>query len=290
MRRKMSPELGVQLFINGVVVGMIYVLVALGLNLLLGVAGIFNFAHGDFYMLGAYTLFATYSVFHLNYGLALVITTIVIALFGAICYRLVFHRIRTSVLLCLVASVGMGLVFEQGALVGFGTTQRGMPTVFQGIISIGDITLPQERLVVILLSLVVMLALYFIIMKTKIGKAIRAVSSDIDAASLQGISSGWIFLIVMAMGCALAGIAGGIIAPVYAVYPMMGENMLMMILIIIILGGLGSMPGAIVGGLLIGMMHSFGSHFFSGLQTLLMLFCVGVILVFKPWGIFGHEH
>jgi branched-chain amino acid transport system permease protein len=286
----MSTELWLQLVLNGLVVGMVYVLVAAGLNLLLGVAGLFNFAHGDFYMLGAYLLFATYAVFHLNYGLALVITTIVIAFFGVICYRAVFHRIRTDVLLCLVASVGIGLVFEQGALVGFGTTPRGLPPVFKGIISVGGITLPQERLVVILLSLIAMLALYFIIMKTKIGKAIRAVSSDVDAAHLQGISSGRIFLIVMAMGCALAGIAGGIIAPVYAVFPLMGENMLMVILIIIILGGLGSMPGAIVGGLLVGMMHSFSSHFFSGLSELFILCCVGAILVFKPWGIFGHEH
>ena len=283
----MTEGLFLQLFINGFASGMVYVLVASGLILVLGVARIFNFAHGEFYMLGAYGTFALCQVFHVNYFLSIFVTLLAVAGFAAFCYRFVFHYLRGNLLLCAAASMGLSMMIERAALVGFGTQERGLPPAFTGSIKLLGVALPVEKLVLIGLCIGLMCGLYYLLMKSKLGKAMRAVKIDTDVAALQGVNTTNVYLLTMAIGCALAGFAGGVVAPLFSITPNMGHTMLLKCFMVLIVGGLESMVGGIVGGLLIGMTLSFGYYFFGGLSEILLFAVIGVILVFKPGGLFG---
>jgi len=283
----MTLDLFSQLFVNGLTTGMIYVLIASGLILVLGVARIFNFAHGEFYMLGAYATFALCQVLQVNFFISIVLATLVVALFAAICYRVVFHPIRGNLLLCAAASMGLSMMFERGALVSFGTQERGLPSAFTGVMTIGTLAMPVEKIAVILLCVANMLGLYYLLMRTKLGKAMRAVKLDTEVAALQGINTTRVYGLTMAVGCALSGLAGGIIAPLFSITPAMGHAMLLKCFMVLIVGGLESMLGGVVGGLVIGMTLSFGYYFLGGLSEILLFSIIGVILVFKPGGLFG---
>ena len=283
----MTGSLFLQLLVNGLATGMIYVLIASGLILVLGVARIFNFAHGEFYMLGAFATFALYQVFQLNYFLSIGLAVIAVGLLAAIGYRFIFHYLKGNLLLCAAASMGLSMMLERGALVGFGTQERGMPSVFKGNLTVGQATLPLEKLAVIVLCVSVMFGLYHLLMNAKLGKAMRAVKQDTEVAALQGISTTWIYALTMVIGCALAGLAGGIIAPLFSITPGMGHAMLLKCFMVLIVGGMESLLGGVVGGLLIGLTLSFGYYFFGGLSEILLFAVIGLILAFKPGGLFG---
>jgi len=286
----MTATLLVQVLVNGLQRGMIFVLVASGLVLILGVAKIFNFAHGEFYMLGAYAAFFACCIAGLNYALGLILAVLAIALLGGLTYTAVFRHIRSNILLGAAATMGLSLIFRQGALVLFGSLQKGIPSVFPGLITVAGISLKVERLVIIMLALLVMLVLYLILMKTRLGKSIRAVMADEEAASLQGIDSNVIYLITVAIGCSLAGFAGATMAPVYAIFPDMGVSMLMIVLLVIIVGGLESLNGAVITGLAVGLLLSFGYQFIGVYNEIVVFLIVAAFLLFRPWGLFGHPH
>jgi len=179
------------------------------------------------------------------------------------------------------------MMFERGALVGFGTQERGLPSAFSGVVTIGHVAMPLEKIAVILLCVAIMLGLYYLLMKTKLGKAMRAVKLDTEVAALQGINTMRVYALAMVVGCALAGLAGGIIAPLFSITPGMGHAMLLKCFMVLIVGGLESMLGGVVGGLVTGMTLSFGYYFLGGLSEILLFSLIGVILVFKPGGLFG---
>lgn len=283
----MTVSVFAQLVVNGLSIGLIYVLIASGLILILGIARIFNFAHGNFYMLGAYVVYSAYFLFHLNFFASLILAALIVGLFGGICYQLVFCRVQGNILLGAMASIGLMLMMEQGILLGFGTKERGMSTVFTRMITVGGIRLPEARLMVILLCFLVMAGLYILLMKTKVGKAMRAVSSNADAASLLGIDTHRIFIITMIVGCVLAGLAGAIIAPVFAIHSGMGHSVLFLVFMVLILGGMNSIPGAVLGGMMTGLLVSFGFHFFGGFVYVFLFCFIAVFMVLKPGGLLG---
>lgn len=293
----MTVSLFAQVLTNGLALGMLFVLFALGFDLILRVTRIFNFAHGEFYMLGGYVLFFTCAVLQLPFAAALILTTAALILIGSISYMGVFHWVRQRfkpgmpftymLLMSAMASLGLKMIFSQGALVGFGTTTRGVPSAFPQMIAIGGVTLPAERLALIVLGLLVMACLYFLMFKTKLGKSMRAVSFDAVASSLQGINPSRTYLAGFAVGCGVAGIAGGMIAPIFAVTADMGHHILFVALLVIIVGGLGSYKGAILGGIMVGLLLNFGYHFFGGLSELFLFIAVIIVLIFKPGGFLG---
>lgn len=283
----MSAELFGQLLINGLSIGMIYVLVASGLILLLGVVRIFNFAHGEFYMFGAYITFFMCQSLHVNYFLSVAIAICLVTLFSLLCYQFVFHHIRGDILLCTAASIGLSMMMLRGALLSFGTQERGLPPPYGGSLAIGTVALPAEKILAILLCLAVMFGLYWLLMRTQMGKAMRAVKLDSEVASLQGINTKRIYTVAFAVGCALAGLAGGIIAPVFAITPSMGHALLLNCFMALILGGMGSMLGGVIGGFVIGLILSFGVYYLGGLSEILLFAVIGTVLIFKPGGLFG---
>jgi branched-chain amino acid transport system permease protein len=279
-----------QLIVNGLGIGMVYVLLASGFNLIIAISGILFLAYGQFYMLGAYILWGLMTLFGVPFFISLCVATVVPAILGGIIYKLVFQRIQSmkrQFLNSIVAALGLMLLIGQAALLGFGTSSRGLSSVFPGMLTFAGVSISFEKVVLIVLALVVLLGVHFFIRNTNAGRAMRAVSFNPDVAALQGVNAKRIYLVVMALGCALAGFAGGIMAPVFAVSPAMGEIVLL-IFLVVLLGGIGSMLGSIIAGLILGLTLSFGQYFIgSGVAQILFFAVIGLIIFFRPGGLFG---
>ncbi len=279
-----------QLVIDGLAMGLVYVLLASGLNLILSTPRILFIAYGELYMLGAYIVWYLMVPYQLPFYVALPVATIAPAILGGIIYRLIFQRIQymeRQFLTNIVAATGLMMLMAQAAFFIFGTESRGMPSVFTGMIRLGPLSISVEKLVLIILTLAVLISLHLFLQKTRIGRAMRAVSFNADVAALQGVNPNITYLATMMVGCALAGFAGGIMAPVFAISPTMGAVTLL-VLLVVMLGGIGSMPGAILAGLILGITLSFGQYFIgSGLSQILFFVVIGIILFFRPGGLLG---
>jgi branched-chain amino acid transport system permease protein len=280
----------VQLVIDGLGMGMVYVLLASGFNLIIAVSGILFIAYGQFYMLGAYVLWGLMVLLKVNFFISLCVATVVPGILGGIIYKLIFHRIQfmgRQLLNGIVAALGLTMLIGQAALLVFGTSSRGVSSVFTGMLKLGGVSISFEKIILIVLAVVVLLGLHFFLQKTNIGRGMRAVSFNPDVAALQGVNPNKIYLGAMAVGCGLAAFAGGIMAPVFAISPGMGMIVLL-ILLVVMLGGIGSMPGAIIAGLILGVTLSFGQYFIgTGVAQILFFAVIGVITFFRPGGLLG---
>lgn len=283
----MTLQLFLQLLVNGISIGLLYALVALGLVLVLGVAKVFNFAHGEFYMLGAYALYAFHVTIRLNFAVSVVLSALAVALLGALCSRAIFQLIRGSLLKAAATTIGLGIIIRQAVLQGFGTAERGVSPILPGVITLRGVTVSIERLAVIGFGIFLVGVLAWFLTRTKIGIAMRATNLDEDAAKLQGINADRMYLVAIAVGSGLAGAAGAIVAPVLALSPEMGHAMLFLVLMVIVLGGMQSPLGAVLGGLILGLALSFGFHFLGGMSELATFFLIGIVVMFKPHGLFG---
>jgi len=296
----MSPGLFIQLIVNALTIGSIYILMVLGLDIILRGTKILNFAHGQLYMLGAYVLLLFFQTLNLNFALALILSGATLAVVGALSYLGVFavlsRRFTVSttfsyrLLLSAMASVGLMMILQQGTLLCFGTQERGILSPFPQIIDVFGVRISLTRVVIIFLSILICIGLFLLMYKTRFGKIMRAVSYDPEAVTLQGINTFWIFVSCFALGSALAGLAGGIIAPLFSVTPAMGQNIIFMSFLVLLVGGIGSYRGTIAGGLLVGLLLSFGFQFMGGIAELFVFILVIVILVFKPGGLLGEAN
>jgi len=291
-------DMFIQSLVNGVTGSLILILIASGLCLIFGIMHIVNFAHGEFFMLGgfgAWLFFARYPLpfiesDHLRYIFSVMLSMTFVGLLGVVVEKYIFRPFREDFQATIIAATGLMLILQSGALVSFGATDKVISSPFSGMVSLGAISLSSERLAAIICGVVFIISLYFFILKTKLGKAMRAVAQDQKAALLQGININYIFSLSMAIGCALAAAGGALVGPIFYVNPYMGIAPIMKAFVVIILGGMGSVPGAIICGFIIGMTESFvttyvGAHF-SMLVVFLLL--IGVLLI-KPTGLFSHE-
>jgi len=276
-----------QLLLNGFVLGSSYVLVAAGFTLVYGSARVFNFAHGHFYMLGAF-IYGGLILLGLPWILSLIIAGLALALFGYLSWQVIFRPLYFDVFLTVATTVGLGLIMVQGVILIAGERDIVVPSVLKGVLTLGDTAVSVEKLSIVLMSLAVMLALH-LFLKSKIGKALEATTIDPEGASLQGINTGQMFVIAMALGSALAGIAGAVIVPYLSAQPNMGYPITTTYLCIVVVAGHGSLKGAVITGLLFGLIKSFGYHFLGTWDYTLMLLLVAVIMYLRPWGIWGVE-
>jgi branched-chain amino acid transport system permease protein len=285
----MAVEL-VQLIVNGLGMGLIYVMLAVGFNLIMSIPRIFLIAYGEFYALGAYVLWGMLVKWKQPFFLSLIVAAIVPAILGAVSYKLIFERIQYAerrFLANIVAAIGLMMILKQGILLFFGTESRGLPPVFRGMINIAGVRISVEKAVLILFALLVALGVYLILQKTNTGRAMRAVSFRADMASLQGVNPNRTYLIALVLGCAISGFAGGMMAPVFAISPSMG-TIILPVMFVIMLGGVGSMLGAVTGGLILGMTMAFGQYFIgSGVAQIMLYAVIGIIIFFRPGGLFG---
>jgi len=185
------------------------------------------------------------------------------------------------------ATISLTFFFEGAASMIFGMQDKGLSMVLPGVFSLNDFSISYQKIAVIVFTLIVMAAMYFVLNRTKIGLAIQAAAQEPDAANLYGIHVGRIKTLVMGIGCALAAMAGGIMAPVYPINPFMGRIPLIMSLLAIVIGGIGSLTGAIVGGIILGFLNSVIAYYLSYFSEVVLFALVILILLVRPQGLFG---
>lgn len=279
-----------QSILNGLVSGGIYILVALGLTLVLSIMGIVQLAHGEVYMLGAYGVYYLCAGAGLNFFLALLISALLVGGLGIVLERFFFRPFRGQLDRALIVAIGLILLLQNAVMVTAGGSPRAFASPFPGVLSILGVTLSWERLVVVLVGLGLVSALFLLIQRTKVGQAMVAISQDRDAAALQGINIDRISSIAMFLGCALAAVAGALVGAMFSVTPLMGGFALMKGIAVIILGGLGSIPGAVVGGLILGLIDGIVPPLLTTHMAGLIGFgFIILVLLFRPQGILGHE-
>ena len=278
-----------QVMVNGLVSGLIYALTAAGFTLLYGNAGILFFAIGDAYMLGAIAFYYLIVVVGLPYSVALLAVLVLLGILGVLLETLIFRRMRGNDLTMAFASLAVGLLIAGVALELFGEQAKGLSSPFPGRFKLLGIMLTWDKVVIIAASLIILTGLHLFFKRTRTGRAIRAVSQELDAARLMGVEVNFIKALTFFMALAVAGSAGALVTPLYYADVFMGPPVLMTTLIVVVLGGLGSFPGAIIGGILIGLIESFGYTFIGGVTTVVMFLAVIILLIFKPQGLLGRE-
>lgn len=289
----MEWHLLVQGGLNGVMLGLNYALIALGLTLIFGIMGIVNFSHGEMYMLGGYVAYFLFGQFGWNFFVTLVGAGLIVGLLGVVLEILVFRPLTTRPkleLTSLIAAVGLAWVLQMLAVIAFGEQDQKVPSAFKGILTMGGAVITKERLAAILIGVLLIVILNLFLLKTKTGRAIRAVAQDKEAAALQGVSVSRISALAFGIGCGLASIAGALVAPIFIVNPSLGSEVILKAFLVVILGGMGSVPGAVLGGLVLGFIESFGSLFFTVPTVMVLTFILIIfILVVRPQGLLGHE-
>lgn len=278
----------VQVLVNGLMLGLTYVLIASGFSLIYGIMRLLNFAHGEFYMLGAFAAYLLCEALGLNYYAALLLSMILIAALGILVYRFFLRPFRDQHDPSLVIALGVAMLIGGLALLVFGEKDKSISPVLTGVIKVFGATLSKERILVIIVAILLMVALTLYIKFSRTGQAMRAVAQDREAAALQGIGVDSTFTLCMAISSALAGAAGALLAPLFFVNPFLGMHAVLKALIVVVIGGLGSIPGAIAGGLLLGFVESFGNTFFGDITEILGFVIVMMVLIFRPQGLFGH--
>lgn len=286
----MSIDALSQSILNGFSSAGIYILVALGLTLVLSIMNIVQLAHGEIYMIGAYGVYYMVVSLGLNFLLALVISTLLVGGLGILLERLCFRPFRGQPDRALIISIGLILVLQNVVLSIAGGTPKLFSSPFTGVLQILGTSISWERLSIVLIGFGLLAALFLFVRMTKTGQAMLAISQDREGAALQGINIDRISAVAMFFGCALAAIAGALVGSLFSISPTMGSFALMKGIAVIILGGLGSIPGAVVGGLILGLidgiMPVLTTTYIAGLIGFAAII---IILIFRPQGIWGHE-
>lgn len=297
----MNSILFLQTLLNALMLAGLYVMTATGLSLVLGVLHIINFAHGAFLMFGAYLVWMLVDkettaienvpeflrVLEIPYPLAAIMAVIAIGALGALVNRVLYQRFWGKVLPCLIVAVGLTQIMQQGAFVTFGIHTKSVPTYFEGLVDIFGARFPLERLMIIVVAVLLTTGLLLLLRYTRTGLAMRAVAQDSDAAAVSGVNIPRTATIAMFIGCSMAAAAAAVIAPVFTVHAYMAEGYLIKAFMVIILGGMGSITGAIWAGILVGFIDAFGNVFFGYFTQIILLALVIGVIVFKPTGLFS---
>lgn len=286
----MPASVYVQIAINGIVISCLYVLVALGLALIFGIMHVVNFAQGTIFMVAGLTLFVLNVAFGLNYALSGLLAVAGMAVLGLLMERFLFRRLFGQFLASLVMSLGVLLAVEGVCWMLFGITGQAIPSVFPGVVRVLGAAVSKQRLVVILGGLALIGALFLFIRYTRAGRAIRAVEQNPDGAILQGIDIAEVTRLVFMLSFGLSGLAAVLAAPILPVDPSMGHMPLLKGLVIIVLGGMGSVTGTLVGGLIVGFTESIMGTFFDQVDASLATFgLLMLILIVRPSGLLPYR-
>jgi branched-chain amino acid transport system permease protein len=276
-----------QLTVNGLMSGGIYALIASGFTLILGVIQVFNFSQGQFYMLGAYVTFGIVTSLGLPYPVAILAALVAMFLLGILFhFAIVQWTLPHGFFHTMLVTVAFSTMVGQASFLTFASDQGLVEPVVPGTLNVGGITLNNGKLLVIAGAIIVMVALYYF-MKTKIGTAMLAAAENKEVAQLQGINSQRIFWVTMAVGCGLCGIAGSLIVPVLSATNMMGINAFVRSMLVVLIGGTGSMAGALLAAFIVGIVESFAFQYVGQLSLVAIFAFAAVLLFFRPGGLLG---
>jgi branched-chain amino acid transport system permease protein len=279
-----------QALLNGLVIGAMYMLMAVGFTLVFGIMRVVNFAHGEFYMLGAFTGFFTYVYWDMPFVACLIIAALIVGILGMLVERTLIQPFRADEMSGMIATLAISVIIQNGAVLLWGPVPRAMPDIVTGTLAIGPFSFPWSRLVVIAAAALIFVVFWIFMQRTRLGRAMRAVAQDTETALIQGIRVNYIYPLAFGISVALAALAGALMGPVFSVSPFVGLTPMLKAFVVVILGGLGSVPGAVVGGLMLGMIESFTATTFGSLVSdILQLLLVILILLVRPAGLLGQR-
>jgi branched-chain amino acid transport system permease protein len=278
------------ILITGLVNSGVYALLAVGFSLIFGVARIVNIAHTAFYMLAAYCFYMLLVKTGIGFAAAAVVSVAAVTALSVLCYRLVIEPVREHEAAVLIATIALALVFQELMLLSFGGHYLGIPSTLEGAVRVFGVSIPYQRLLILVVAAVMLGAVWFLLYRTRLGLAIRATANDLEVANLMGMNVHRVAMATVAISVALAAVAGVVVAPVFVVDPFMWLAPLVTMLAIVVLGGLGSMKGSLIGALIIGYVEAItvftlpaGAYLKGAVALLIMV----AVLLARPEGLFG---
>ena len=276
----------------GLINGSFYALLSLGLAIIFGMLRVINFAHGALYMLGAFTAYLLLAYAGIGYWPALVLAPLIVGLFGALVERLCLRRLyRIDPLYGLLFTFGMALTIEGTFRYLYGSSGQpyAVPTELAGAKNIGFMFLPVYRGWVVIASLVVCIGTWLLIEKTKLGAYLRAATENSTLVQVFGVNVPVLLTLTYGFGVALAAFAGVLAAPIYQVSPLMGSNMIIIVFAVVVVGGMGSIMGAIVTGYMLGIAEGLTKVFYPEASNIVIFVIMAIVLLLRPAGLFGRE-
>jgi len=281
-----------QVFVTFILLALIYALIALGIAIVFSILDIVNFAHGQMYVWGGIVLYYFYDTAHLNYGISLLMAAVMVGALGMVMERFLFRRVKRIETLggtgSFLLAIGTALLLESLALLIFGEIGKAVASPVPGVLKLLGVTIDGDRMLVVGVSVALIFGFWVFLKNTKSGRAMRAVAQDREAAYLQGMRVERISMLGFGVGAALAAIAGGLLAPVFAITYGAGTSITVKSFIMMLIGGFGSLTGAVLGAIVLAFCESFGYLVLPGhLVTLLIYSIVVLFFIFRPQGILG---
>lgn len=291
----MDPSHILNILLTGILRGGLYALMAVGLSLVFGVMNIPNFAYGELYMLGAYLAFFGVAIFHLGPFLSIVFAMVGCFIFGVLIEKGLFYTLRMRskqqwLMNTFLLTLGISVILQNGMIMVYGANYHGITQFWPGNIKLGPMSVSNDRAVGFLIAIAAIVVFSLFLNKTRIGRAIRAVSQDETGAQLMGIDLNWIHTLTFALSCLLAGLAGASLLSISAAYPTMGITPLYKSWFVLILVGMGNVEASIWGGFIVGILETVSYFYFgAGWQDAVSLAIIILILLLKPSGIFAKK-
>jgi branched-chain amino acid transport system permease protein len=286
-----SFELISQQLLYGLLIGSIYVMMAVGFSLIWGIMGMLNFAHGEFFMLGAYFTFYLSQVLHINPIISIFVAFTLVGILGGLLFNFIIYPINKKpnwLVNTIIITLGVSICAQNLALIVFGERYKTLPNFSDYTVSFLGINIGAQRLIVMMIALILLGALWAFIKKTDIGISMQAVGQSNEAAQIIGLPIRAIYTATFVVSGALAGAAGGLLAPIYSIYPTVGFMPMVMAFLVVILGGLGSIKGAVYAGFLLGIVESLAILYLSTAWKGVAVFALMIAVIsFRPTGLFG---
>ena len=278
------------ILVSGLVNGGVYALLAIGFSLIFGVARIVNIAHTAFYMLASYALYGLLVKAELPIAVAIPLAIVAVVLLSLACYKLVIEPVRQHESAVLIATIALALIFQESLLVSFGGSYLGIPAAVEGFASVLGVRVSNQRLIILAVVAATLVATWFVLYRSRLGLAIRAAANDQEIANLMGMNVNRVAMFTVGISVALAAIAGVVVAPVFVVDPLMWLSPLVTMLAIVVLGGLGSLKGSLIGAFIIGYVEAitvFAVPSGAFLKGAVALTIMVIVLLIKPEGLYG---
>ncbi|HTX51842.1 MAG TPA: branched-chain amino acid ABC transporter permease [Candidatus Baltobacteraceae bacterium] len=278
-----------QVAVSGILLGGVYALISIGLTLIFGVLRVVNFAHGEFLMIAMYASFWLFHQYGLDPYVSIPIVVALLFVVGVIAMLLVIRPIlRASPSMQIAATVGLSTLLQNLALVTLTANYRSVETkLSRMVLSIGPLVMGVSRLVAFLVALAITGLLFLFLQRTYLGKAIRCTAQDRTAALLMGINIDRVYLLTFAIGSALVGVAGALLMQLYPVFPTVGTYFVLAAFVVVVLGGLGNLTGALLGGFIIGLVEAFSGFYVPELKEAVYFVVFIIVLLVRPTGLFG---
>ena len=280
----------IQTIINGLCMGGMYILIGMGLTIILSIMNILQFAHGEVYMLGAFTVYFLCVLHGVNLYLAVLVSMFTTAIIGLLIERILLRPLKGVFMSYVCVTTGLSLIMQTAVLLSFTKGTKQLPSLWKGPLDVYGVFISKERIVAIVIALFLTLGLYIFLKQTKYGLAMTASAQNREGALMQGINPNVMSAMAMAIGSGLAAVGGALGGSIFNLDPYMGGLAFLKGITLIVIGGLGSIPGTVVGGLILGIAESVLALFFgSQMGIILPLILVIAFLIFRPKGLFGHD-